>query len=115
QRRGQDQGRHGRPRSLRRARRRQSTPGREGVTSAARLRRAAIGLRPHSGWAALVVLAGDGGSPEVVDRRRIEIADPTIAGSRQPYHAAEALRLDRAEHLLARLAEAARRRSVEGL
>jgi hypothetical protein len=79
------------------------------------LKSAAIGLRPHSGWAALVVIAGDVGSPEAADRRRIEIADPSIPGSKQPYHAAEELRLDRAERLLARCAEAARRRATDAL
>ena len=40
---------------------------------------AALGLRAHSGWAALVAVAGTRGAPAVIDRRRIELADPTIA------------------------------------
>jgi len=63
---------------------------------------AAIGLRPHSGWAALVVVAGPTRFPQVVGRRRIEIADPKIPGSKQPYHAAENLELRKAARLLAR-------------
>src|SRR5579871_183468 len=49
----------------------------------------AIGLRAHSGWAAPVVIGGTSEQPELVARRRIEIADATISGSKQPFHAAE--------------------------
>lgn len=50
---------------------------------------AAIGLRAHSGWAALVAVAGTPRSPDVLARRRIELSDPGFEGSKQPYHAAE--------------------------
>ncbi len=72
-------------------------------------------MRPHSGWAALVAVAGTPRSPEVLDRRRIEIADPEIDGSMQPYHAAEALELDRARQYLERCGEHARLRAREAL
>jgi hypothetical protein len=72
-------------------------------------------LRPHSGWAALVVVAGTPRSPVVLDRRRIEIADPDIDGSTQPYHAAEGLDLDRARKYLEHCEAGARRRSRDGL
>jgi len=45
-------------------------------------------------------------SPIVVERRRIEIADPKIAGSKQPYHAAKGLSLKGAEALVSACAEA---------
>jgi hypothetical protein len=61
---------------------------------------AAIGLRAHSGWAALVTVAGSLRSPVVLDRRRIVLADAAIAGSKQPYHAAEGLPFEDAERLL---------------
>ena len=64
----------------------------------------ALGFRAHSGWAAVVAVAGPLRSPEVVDRRRIEIADPAIPGSKQPYHAAEGLPLKKAEALIERCA-----------
>ncbi|PYV28640.1 MAG: hypothetical protein DMG24_01550 [Acidobacteria bacterium] len=70
--------------------------------------RAALGLRAHSGWAALVVVAGPRSSPAVVDRRRIELIDPAIPGSKQPYHAAESLPLKQAEELVKRCADTAR-------
>jgi hypothetical protein len=62
--------------------------------------RAALGFRAHSGWAVQVVLGGPLESPVVVERRRIEIADPTMTGSKQPYHAAEGLSLQDAETLV---------------
>jgi hypothetical protein len=51
----------------------------------------AIGIRPHSGWGAVVVVAGGPGAIEIVDRRKIVITDPAIQGANQPYHFAEDL------------------------
>jgi hypothetical protein len=72
-------------------------------------RRAAVGLRAHSGWAALVAVAGTPKSIDVVARRRIEIADPAIPGSKQPYHEAEGLPVDKAGKLLDRCMRGAER------
>ena len=72
------------------------------------LRRAALGFRAHSGWAAVVVLGGSPATPTVIERRRIEIADPEIRGSKQPFHAAEPLPLKRAERLIQRCADSTR-------
>jgi hypothetical protein len=66
---------------------------------------AALGFRVHSGWAALVVVAGPLESPAIVDRRRIEIADVHVAGSKQPYHAAERMNLQAAESHVAACVE----------
>jgi len=66
------------------------------------VRDAAVGLRAHSGWAALVVVAGDGASVEVVDRRRVEMADPRRPLSKRPYHEAEDLPLAEATSLIDR-------------
>lgn len=60
----------------------------------------ALGLRAHSGWAALVAVAGTRKSIEVIDRRRVELADTAIPGSKQPYHAAEGLELKKAERIV---------------
>jgi hypothetical protein len=52
--------------------------------------RAALGLKTHSGWAALVVLGRERETYRVVERRRIELIterDPDWPG--QPYHAAQ--------------------------
>jgi hypothetical protein len=61
-----------------------------------------LGLAPHSGWAAAVVLEG-ATEPRVLARERIELADAALEGSRQPYHAIEALPLPEARRRLAQL------------
>ncbi len=63
----------------------------------------------------LVVLAGPMESPIIVERRRIEIADPKIAGSKQPYHAAKGLSLKGAEALVSACAEASAQLAVEAV
>jgi hypothetical protein len=78
-------------------------------------KRATIGLRAHSGWAALVALSGPLSSPEVVARRRIEIADPGIRGSKQPFHAAELLEFPDAEKYLERCSASTQRLAREAL
>ncbi len=52
---------------------------------------AAISVRVHSGWGALVGVAGEPGAEEVVERSRVEIVDAKIPGVSQPYHFAERL------------------------
>jgi hypothetical protein len=74
---------------------------------------AAIGLRAHSGWAALVAVVEAPRGIEVVERRRIEIADPAIPGSRQPYHEAEGLSVQKAARLLDRCERGAGRLAQE--
>jgi hypothetical protein len=74
-----------------------------------------IGLRAHSGWSALVVVAGSGGSVSVLDRRRIELADPRVPGFPQPFHAAEPLPLKQAEELVRRCIETSRRMAEDAL
>lgn len=51
------------------------------------MEKAAIGFRVKSGWAMAVLLTGPPSSPRVVDRRRIELADPAVPDSIQPFHA----------------------------
>jgi hypothetical protein len=60
------------------------------------MKRAAIGLRMHSGWGALVAVSYDSGTVDVVERRRITIT-ADAPGSKQPYHFAETLGLAKAE------------------
>ena len=49
---------------------------------------AALGFRVKSGWAAAVLLAGPTRSPQLCDVRRIDLSDPRLPETRQPYHAA---------------------------
>jgi hypothetical protein len=59
--------------------------------------RVALGLRPHSGWTALVVVGEADGELEIVERRRLELVEPDEAAwAKQPYHAAEELETNQA-------------------
>jgi hypothetical protein len=68
---------------------------------------AALGLRAHSGWAVLVVLAGPSASPAVAERRRVGLSGPGIP--KQPYHAAENLSLEKAKELIQHCVRGSRR------
>jgi hypothetical protein len=81
---------------------------------------AALGIRPHSGWGALVVVAGSPGAIEIVDRRKILITAPSIKGASQPYHFAKARfekdqSLSNAESYLAECAAASEQLAWEAL
>jgi hypothetical protein len=51
------------------------------------MNRAAVGFTIKSGWTAVVLLEGSATDPVVTLSRRVEISDPAIPDSRQPYHA----------------------------
>ena len=70
------------------------------------MKRAAIGVRVHSGWGALVAVSGGTGAEEVIERRRVEITEPRMAGAIQPYHYAENMEIKRAEQHIAKCAAA---------
>ena len=46
-----------------------------------------LGFRVKTGWAAAVLIANSAKAPTVIDSRVIELADPDVVLSRQPYHA----------------------------
>ena len=75
--------------------------------------RTALGFRAHSGWAALVAVAGTIDVPRVLERRWIVIADPEMPGSKQPYHAAAGLSLPQAEALVRRAVGSSRALALE--
>ncbi len=60
------------------------------------MKRAAIGVRVHSGWSVLVAVSGNA-LPEIIERKHITIMDTTAAGTKQPFHFAESLSLKKAE------------------
>ncbi len=55
------------------------------------MKRAALGFHMHSGWGVLVAVSGDAHSVELLDRKRIVVADPEVRGAIQPYHFAAQL------------------------
>ena len=72
-------------------------------------RSAAIGCRAHTGWAALVVVAGGVAQPEVLSRDRVELGDPSGRVRRNAYQSARGL----APAEAAGLVEAAERIATE--
>jgi hypothetical protein len=62
----------------------------------------ALGLKAHSGWAALVVVGGDGKRPAVIERQRIELVEPDASWAKAPYHAAEEMEARKAAKLVER-------------
>ncbi len=55
----------------------------------------AIGIRPHTGWGAVVALGGPASGAEVLDRRRIDLATTFAEGA--VYHQGQSLPLPEAE------------------
>ena len=63
----------------------------------------------------MVALAGPATSPEVIARRRIEIADPAIRGSKQPFHAAEPMEFPDAQAYIERCSDSTGQLAREAL
>jgi hypothetical protein len=70
------------------------------------MKRAAVGFREHTGWAAMVALGGGVEAPVVLDRRRYELCDEDLP--RAAYHVARDLDLAAAERLVHQVEESAR-------
>jgi len=79
------------------------------------MKRAALGVRMHSGWGVLVAISGDADSFEILDRRRIVTTDPSIPGANQPYHYAANLELPESETYLADCAALSERLASEAV
>jgi hypothetical protein len=79
------------------------------------MRDAALGCRAHTGWAALVVVAGGVERAEVVFRGRAELGDPSGSVRRNAYHAARTLDLAAAADLVAAAERIAAREAAAAL
>jgi hypothetical protein len=77
----------------------------------------AVGFTIKSGWAAAVLLGGSSAAPRVLDCRRVEISDPDVADSTQPYHAGFGTARDGGDELerLVSVVKAYGRKSVTAL
>ncbi|HUI42063.1 MAG TPA: hypothetical protein VL523_08850 [Terriglobia bacterium] len=73
------------------------------------MKAAALGVRVHSGWGALVAVTGERGAAAVIHRQRVVVTDSKVPGAVQPYHRAEKMKLPEAEKYLADFASAADR------
>jgi hypothetical protein len=79
------------------------------------MKNAAFGIRMHSGWGVLVCISGNVSTPEIVDRRRIVVVEPTMEGAKQPYHFAETLPLEEAERHLQKCAAVSERLALTAM
>src|SRR5271168_2219476 len=76
---------------------------------------AAIGVRMHSGWGALVAVSNSAGGLEIVERRRIAVTEPEARGAIQPYHFAKNLELGEAERFIEECFAASKRLAMEAV
>ena len=76
---------------------------------------AAIGVRVHSGWGALVAVSGQNGAEEIIERRKVVIIDAKKPGVAQPYHYVEEMELAAAERHLTQCAIDSKRLAREAL
>jgi hypothetical protein len=78
---------------------------------------AAVGFTIKSGWAAVVLVTGSAAAPAVADSRRVEISDPEVPDSTQPYHAGFGTARDAGDELkrLVASVKSFGRKSVTGL
>jgi hypothetical protein len=77
--------------------------------------KSALGFRVKSGWAMAVLLSGTSSSPTVIDRRRVELADPSVPESTQPFHAGLDLPKPEAAKTIGRLVKCVERFSTRQL
>ena len=72
------------------------------------MKQAAIGFRVHSGWAAMVAVSVDKGSPTILARERVHLVDTFTYEFRQPYHTAEKMPPAEAREFISRVQSEAR-------
>lgn len=65
------------------------------------MKRAAVGFRVHSGWAAMVAVCVEKGAARVLARERVHLVETFTYRFRQPYHTAERLPLAEAREFVA--------------
>ncbi len=79
------------------------------------MKSAAIGVRVHSGWGALVAVAGQNGAEEIIERRKVVIIDARKPGAAQPYHYVKEMEHPVAERHLTQCAIDSKRLAREAL
>jgi hypothetical protein len=72
------------------------------------VKRAAVGFRVHSGWAAVVAVSLEKSAPVVLERKRIHLVNTFTYTFRQPYHTAEKMPLAEARTFIAHVEKEAR-------
>jgi hypothetical protein len=75
----------------------------------------AIGFRVKSGWAVAIPVQLEGGEPRVLARCVVQLSDPSVPESTQPYHAALGVHSAASRAQTRRLLEAVQRFSARSL
>jgi len=79
------------------------------------MREAALGVRVHSGWAAMVAVALEKDEPVVLSRERPHLVKVFNYSYRQPYHTAEKMPLEEARAFLSQVRAEARSLAYDAL
>jgi len=79
------------------------------------MRRAAIGFRVHSGWAAMVTVSLEDGAPVVLHRRKLLLVRTFSYTFRQPYHTAEKMPLGDATEFVRGVEKESQELALSGL
>jgi len=79
------------------------------------LKQVALGFKAHSGWAAVVAVAGSPADLRVLLRRRIELLPADGSVPKQVYHAAEEVGMPAAADFVARCSAACEEAAVGAL
>ena len=82
------------------------------------MKKAAVGFRVHSGWAAMAAVCVEKGAPRVVARARVQLVEAFTYRFRQPYHTAEKLPPDPAHEFVAGVEKESQKlasRAIRGL
>ena len=79
------------------------------------MKRAAVGFRVHSGWAAMVAMCLENGAPVILARQRIHLVDTFTYEFRQPYHTAEKMLQEQAREFISRMQAEARRHAQRAI
>ncbi len=73
------------------------------------MKNAAVGLRVHSGWAAMVAVCLEKGAPRVLGREKVHLVEQFSYRFRQPYHTAERMPVGEAREFVKRVEAEAER------
>src|SRR5215468_7045330 len=79
------------------------------------MRRAAIGFRVHSGWAAMVAVSLEKGLPVVLEKRKLLLVKTFSYTFRQPYHTAERMPLNDGAEFVSAVESESRELSLAGI
>jgi len=73
------------------------------------MKNVAVGLRVHSGWAALVAVTLEKSQPVVLRRERVQLVETFTYQFRQPYHTAEKMPFEKGREFISQASAEARR------